>query len=241
MTLKYRTKGFVFKKNDINESDRVFSVFTEDFGRIEVRARALRKIISKLRADVDIFYFSEIEFIQGKNMKTLTDAVKIKKSESLYKNLRKLKVACQISDLLDDFLKGQESDKKIFVLIEEFFNDLDKVADVKNDDLVFQYFFWNFVFLQGYKLEAETCALCREKINPYSIYFSAKNGGVMCENCFLKAREGIKINSDTVKTLRLIFKKDWQTFSRLKMELQSKMMLKEVLEDAMHTFSPIHN
>ena len=75
MTTRYKTRAFVFKKNDVNESDRVFSVFTDDFGRLDIFAKAIRKNVSKLRSGIDIFFFSEIEFIQGKNRKTLTDAV----------------------------------------------------------------------------------------------------------------------------------------------------------------------
>ena len=71
MTLKYKTKALVFKKTDRNESDRVFSVFTENFGRLDIFAKAIRKNVSKLRSGIDIFFISDIEFIQGKNRKTL--------------------------------------------------------------------------------------------------------------------------------------------------------------------------
>ena len=79
MTTQYKTRAFVFKKNDRNESDRMFSVFTDEFGKLDIFAKAIRKINSKLRKDFDIFYFSDIEFVQGKNVKTLIDAARIKK------------------------------------------------------------------------------------------------------------------------------------------------------------------
>lgn len=43
MTVHYKTKGFVFKKNDANESNRIFSIFTADFGRLDIFAKAIRK------------------------------------------------------------------------------------------------------------------------------------------------------------------------------------------------------
>ena len=85
MAVHYRTQGFIFKKDERAESDQILSVFTKDFGRLELKAKAIRKIASKLRPDIDMFYLSEIEFIQGKNNKTLTDATKIEKFDDIAK------------------------------------------------------------------------------------------------------------------------------------------------------------
>jgi DNA repair protein RecO (recombination protein O) len=85
MFVRHRTLGLVFKKEDRGEADQIFKIFTKDFGKIEVLGKGIRKISSKLRSQIDIFYLSEIEFIQGKIYKRLTDALLIEK----YKNLRK--------------------------------------------------------------------------------------------------------------------------------------------------------
>lgn len=239
MTLKYRTKGFVFKKDETAESDQIFAVFTKDFGKLELKAKAIRKITSKLRADIDIFYLSEIEFIQGKNIKTLTDAVKINKFESIAKDFKNLKIAYQIADTLDNFLKGQEKDEQTFNLLDEIFYKLaDSKFKIKNNQLLFQYFFWNFISLQGYHLHVEVCAVCQGKLNPYNVYFSGNQGGIICKKCLSSNRDVKKINSDVVKILRLIFKKDWQTLSKLKMEMSSQKLLEEVLENAGRDFCP---
>ncbi|MCX6719496.1 MAG: DNA repair protein RecO, partial [Candidatus Staskawiczbacteria bacterium] len=121
MTTHYKTKGFVFRKNERAEADQNFSVFTKDFGKLELHAKSIRKITSKLRADIDIFYFSEIEFIQGKNTKTITDAIKIVKFDGARVDFRGLKVLNQISETLEGFIKGQEKDEKTFDLISEIF------------------------------------------------------------------------------------------------------------------------
>lgn len=241
MSLKYKTKGFVFKKNDKAEATQIFSFFTKDFGRIETNAKAVRKITSKLRADVDMFYFSEIEFIQGKNNKILTDASKIKKFDNLYKNLNDFKIANQVSYVLDSFIKGQEKDEKTFDLLIDFFEKISlNFKENKNYQLLFNYFFWNFLSLQGYCLEVKDCAICKGKINPYNIYFSAKEGGVVCKDCASKSKEIKKINSDIVKVLRLILNKEWDTVSRLRIREVSQELLKNIYENAIYAFCPTH-
>ena len=228
MTTKHRTRGFVFKKTDLAEADRIFSVVTEDFGRLEIRGKAIRKINSKLRAGVDLFCFSEIEFIQGKNNKTLTDSAKIDKFGNKGKDMEKVKIACQISDALDNFIKGQEKDESIWNLLIETFEKLNNSSiKPKKLNMIYYYFLWNFYSLLGYRPEVQKCIACKNKLNPCAVYFSNKEGGVICANCAKHGNGSQKINSDIVKVLRLILKKDWQTISRLKTEPPLADMLKE--------------
>jgi DNA repair protein RecO (recombination protein O) len=106
MFLHYRTLGIFLKKEDWAEADQLFTVYTKDFGKLEILGKAIRKISSKLRSGAEIFYLSEIEFIQGKTHKTLTDAILIEKFENLKNNLNKLKVAYEISQVLDNLVSG---------------------------------------------------------------------------------------------------------------------------------------
>lgn len=237
MTTRYRTKSLVFKRDDRHESDRKFAIFTKDFGRLEVVAKAIRKIKSKLRGGIDIFYLSEIEFIQGKSYKTLTDAVKIERFNNITQDIEKLKIACKISEVLDNFIKGQEKDENIWNLIIETFKRLDnnnlKIGNKLS--IIYYYFLWNFYSLLGYQPEVQKCIVCQGKLNPYAIYFSNKEGGIVCGSCSKQYNVSQKINSDIAKILRLILKKDWQTVSRLKIEGNSPKLLKEI-SDSYHSY-----
>lgn len=238
MTLHYRTRGFVFKKEERKESDRNFTVFTKDFGRLEITAKAIRKINSKLRAGIDIFSLSEIEFIQGKNSKTLTDAVAVKKFGSIIGDFRKIKIAFSISKLLDVFIKGQEKDNQIFDLISGAFDNLENLK-IGNSletgswklEIFFYYFIWNFFSELGYRPEIKKCADCHAKLNPYGLYFSNEEGGVICKKCSVPGKPLQKINSDVIKILRLILQKNWAVVSKLKVEQPSQRLLKQISDN----------
>jgi len=90
MAVHYRTRGFVIKKTGRGEADQLFTIYTQDFGKLEVLGKAVRKIKSKLRGGIGLFYLSEIEFIQGKKTKTLTGAILIEKFPNIRKSLKKL-------------------------------------------------------------------------------------------------------------------------------------------------------
>jgi len=239
MTLKYRTKGFIFRKEERGESDRIFSVFTDDFGRLDIFAKAIRKAASKLRGGIDVFFMSEVEFIQGKNKKTLTDAVIIKKFDNISRDVEKFKIANSIGEILDNFIRGEEKDKDVFNLLDEAFIKLnDESLNVKKYLLVYHYFLWNMFSLLGYHSEVHKCACCGYKLIPDDIYFSGKEGGIICKKCLSKDKFAHKVNSDVVKILRIILSKDWQTLSRLAIEPSSQKLLSEVSKNAISSFCP---
>jgi DNA repair protein RecO (recombination protein O) len=229
MTVRYKTRAFVFQKNDINESDRIFSVFSASYGRLDLFAKSVRKSASKLRCGIDIFSFSDIEFIQGKNRKTLTDSVIKEKFGNIPQNPQRFEVANKIGKVLQNFVRGEERDDNAFTLLNEVFGELNNGQTKKDKaDFLYYYFIWNFLALQGYGPEVSSCAGCKGKLLPYGIFFSFKEGGVICKNCFNPDKSAQKINSDIVKILRIILRRDWQTISKIKIGPDSIRLLEEL-------------
>jgi DNA repair protein RecO (recombination protein O) len=221
MFVHYRTKGIIFKKEDRGEADQLFTFYTEDFGKLEILGRAIRKISSKLRSGAELFYLSEIEFIQGKTHKTLTDAISIEKFRNLRESLKRLSIAYKISEVLDKLVKFQEPDEKIWQLLNEVFQKLNSLSLVISHlSLLYYYFLWNFLSILGYKPELYKCVFCQKKLIPEKLYFSPKEGGLICQNCFKGAKEASEIKPEIIKILRLILKRDWQILSKLKIELK---------------------
>lgn len=249
MFINYRTQGFILKKINRGEADQLLTIYTRDFGRLEILARAIRKISSKLRSGAEIFYLSEIEFIQAKTHKTLTDAILIDKFDNVRSDLRKLKISHQIAEVFDKLVKGQEPDEKLWHLLKETFSRLNnwktenlapppfdssrkvsgetksfnfdtrtKGEGVNKLEIIYYYFFWNLFSLLGYQPQLYHCALCQKKLVPEKLFFSPKEGGVICHQC-QKSVESVRgATAETVKILRVLLKKDWPLLSKLKIE-----------------------
>jgi len=225
MALYYRTRGFVFKKTDRGEADQLFTIYTEDFGRIEILGKAIRKIKSKLRSGAELFYFSEIEFIQGKAYKTLTDAIPIERFENIRKDLEKLEISHQIAELLGELIRGQEKDDNIFCLLVEVF---DKLNNLKNEKIIYHYFFWNLFSFLGYQIDFYHCLVCQKKLTPENLYFDINGGGIVCSNCYKKHKKGEIIFPDVIKILRIFLNKDWNLLKRLKIKEEEVSLLKKI-------------
>jgi len=221
MAVHYRTQGFIIKKTDRGESDRLFTIYTKDFGKLDILGKAIRKIKSKLRGGTELFYLSEIEFIQGKTHKTLTDTILIESFPNIRKDLERLKIAHQIAEVLDSLVVKEEKDDQVWQLLKETF---DKLGSLKAElpfmemkvekraktsltienrrlEIVYYYFFWHLVSILGYEPEIHDCSIGRKKID-----------------------------CDVAKILKVILKKDWPILSRLKLESVHLKLLKDVSE-----------
>jgi len=228
MTDYYRSPGFVIAKNDLREADQVFSFFSRDFGKVEILGRAIRKIKSKLRAGVDLIYFSELEFIQGKAYKTLTDSSAIEKFKNIRRDLNKLEIAHRICETANTLIRGQEKDEGIYNLLDETFKRLND--ETVNQELIYYHFFWNFVSILGYQMDLYDCPLCQKKLMPESLFFKPEEGGIVCLKClYLKEKEEkIKISPEAIKIIRFLTENDWNMISKLKFENQHLKYLEDL-------------
>ncbi len=236
MAVHYRTQGFVLKKTDLREADQVFDIFTKDFGKLEILGRAIRKIKSKLRSGADLFYLSEVEFIQGKTYKTLTDAITIEKFKNIRNDLEKLKAAYKITEVADNLIRGEERDDKIWDLLGEVFNKLcDKpgLSPISQayHNLIYHYFVWNLLSILGYQIDLYNCVICRKNLIPLKLYFSSEEGGIVCAACFDKTNERIDVSSEVIKILRLLLEKNWNILLRLKIQDSHKKELEIISEN----------
>jgi len=231
MATYYKTKAFALKKKNWFEADQVLTVYTKDFGKLSILGKAIRKIKSKLRAGIGLFCALEIEFIQGRKGKTLTDAVSVKKFKNIRGNLDRIEVAHRINATIDNLVKGQEKDTKIWDLLNQVFQELDKVG-LENksggNNLFYYYFFWNFVSFLGYQVDLYNCVSCRKKLVPEKLYFDLESKGIVCQSCHKKENQGQEISLEVVKILRLFLNKEINLLPKLKITDSCNNLLKSL-------------
>ncbi len=227
MFTHYRSRAFTLKKSNQAEANQLLTVYTKEFGRIEVLARAIRKTSSKLRSGVELFYLSEIEFIQGKAYKTLTDAILVDSFKNIRKDLAKTTIAFKISQLFNNLIKEEEKNDKIWQLLSRVFIKLNCRHQAPHMPyLIYYYLFWNLFALIGYYPELYYCSYCKKKLLPGKFSLSVEQGGIICQNCFKKVKLKQEIDIKTIKLLRLILKGDWPVLNKVKIDIEDINLLK---------------
>jgi DNA repair protein RecO (recombination protein O) len=216
MFVRYLTDGIILKKRDIRDADQLFTVYTQDFGKILVLARASRKVKSKLRGGLKLFNLSQIEFIQGRNQKTLVDSLSKERFENISLSLVKLKIGHKISEILLKLTSEEEKDEKVWKILKDSFKRLNSNHSLNSDFKNYYYFFWNFINFIGFKPSLVNCSVCSDKASP-PFYFSSEKGGLICEKC-VKESNFLEISPESVKIIRIILENNWEYFDKLKIK-----------------------
>lgn len=131
----YQTEGIILARRDIDEADRIFSVFTKDFGRINAVSQGVRYLKSKLRYNLEMFSWLRIGLVSGRDFWRIVDAEEINHLAGIKKNPLKISAASQIIQLLNRMVRGQERDANLWNEVKNsliFLDDSDILGAAKN-------------------------------------------------------------------------------------------------------------
>ncbi len=215
---RYLTEGIFLKKYDRFDADQRLIAYTKDFGKIGLNGKSIRKIKSKLKSNSELFCYSEIEFIRGRNYNILTDSSLINFFSATRKDLGKLSVAFKLANLIESFLPEEEKEEELwnfildsFILLNDY--NLEEESYLKIEKLQSFYYYFSFKFLDvlGYRPEIEHCVIDK---NQDSLIFSPREGGLLCQVCSKNAKDPfeVKINEDDKIFLKAVFDYSFKDF-----------------------------
>lgn len=149
MLTKEQDEAIILSKTEKGEADRIFTVLARREGMINLLAKGERKMLSKLRRAMDLFYLTRMTFIESSVRMTLTDVELINDFSPLRHDWRKFQVAGWISDLLNSVLPLRVEDEGVFLLTQEILEDLSQASE--SFQRYYYYFFWQFLKILGYQ------------------------------------------------------------------------------------------
>lgn len=130
----FQTQGIIINEDERGESDRVLTVFTENFGKLRLYANGSRKIKSKLAGRLALFNHANIYFIRGKKREIITDAYALNSFIKTRQDFGRVKIAFYIGALIDNLVAASECDKKLWTAIFWIFENLESgVVDNENN------------------------------------------------------------------------------------------------------------
>ncbi len=128
----YKTHGIILKKTDLNDTDRLLTIYTEKFGKILVRAKGIGRKESKLKSLIEPFNIYEFSLAKSKSIDVLAGSWPIKEFIYLRQNLENLSLAIYFSELVDKLVIEPERDDKIWTFLVRAFGYLDQQSKIKS-------------------------------------------------------------------------------------------------------------
>lgn len=114
----YHTEGITLSYINVGEAERLFFVYTKDYGLLKIFAQGIRLSKSKLARHVTLFSHSRISFVYGRDILRLTDAEII---HLFSRNSFSFASAGNISSFLTRVVRGEEQDQALWMIISSAF------------------------------------------------------------------------------------------------------------------------
>src|SRR3989344_3136218 len=129
--MTHRTLAFTINYISSGEKDRLYTLFTQDFGKLKLLAKGGRDIKSKLVAHVEPPVLVDVLLARGKSVDRLAGAVVVRDFGKIRASNSRRTAALEALRLVDWLTPYEAPDSAIFELLRNFFtylesNDVDQ-------------------------------------------------------------------------------------------------------------------
>lgn len=173
-----KTKGLVLREVAYKESDKILTVLTENYGKMTLKARGVRKVGSPLKAACQFLACGEFTIFEYRGMSTINEAQTIELFGELRKDLELLSLGtyfAQVAEVLS------QEDAPTPELLSLTLNALYALGKLGREQLLVKAAFELRAACQaGFSPDLEGCRTCG---NPQPDRFVLTDGCLECTGC----------------------------------------------------------
>jgi len=234
--MDYKYTGIILDKKDIGETDRLYTIFTQESGKIKALAKGVRKVTAKLAGNLENFTLADIGIVKNQGTGKITSSIVESNFLKLRNNFETLSRALENVRIFNQSVQLEEKDERLFFLLKDYLEALDSLSENTSGKIetVSLGFIFKLLECLGYGLEVGRCVVCGSQLkSEKDNFFSAEMGGIVCADCFgiRENKKGIKISSNTVKIIRIFFQNKISSLSKLKIESRDLRELKIISQE----------
>jgi len=223
----YRAQGVVLRHVEVGEADRILTIYTLEYGKLQAIAKGIRKLRSRKAGHLEPFSRVELMLAKGRNLDVISQAEAQSTYENLRADLKLIAYGAYVIELLDRFTYEEGENRPLFNLLIDTLNRLDEGAPPQT---VVHYYEVQLMDLLGFRPQLQTCAACGEKIKPEDQFFSAKLGGVLCPNSLSADPGAWKVSLGALKYMRHLQRNSWSKLKDLEIPREIEPELASLLE-----------
>jgi DNA repair protein RecO (recombination protein O) len=201
--MELRLTAITLRKREVGETDRLYTFYTKELGKVQAKAIGVRKSQAKLAAALETLTLSDVTIVRGKGNGRVAGATVEEYFPGIRSDYTTLSLALAAAAEFDSVVGLEQPDPALFSLFHEYLSLLDGVAgNGAATTLLTEAFFVKFLDELGYRIEADTCAVSGNTLGRGSrCFFSPAAGGIVSEEH--AGRESVVVGENAVKLIRL--------------------------------------
>lgn len=218
MSQTFRVHALPLVKRMVRETDRVYSVLTEDRGKLELFAKGSRKIVSKLAGNMEEVGVLDLFVIRGRTFDRLGGVETLVSYNNIRESFERQFAVLNTAAFLDRALRPGERDHTIFELFHEYLQTIAGASpQALADGRVTLAMQWKMFARLGFRPDLERCVRCRSYTKEAAPALTVRYGGVLCEACRTShvVLDALPFSPDARKVLNFLLEAPLAETSRL--------------------------
>ena len=207
--MDYRYTAIVLKKREMGETDRIYTFYTEEQGKIQAIGKGVRKPEAKLASALETLSSADIMVVRTRGIGKVAGAVLERSFSHLRSDYGTLTQVLEAVSMLERMVDLEEEDRELFSLLLTFLETGEKVMKEKKVEkipLLVEAFYYKMLSHLGYELELARCTVTGEKlVAGEQFILSPSAGGVVTQTGTAEVRDGLAVSENVIKLLRLFY------------------------------------
>ena len=190
MTNLIKIEGVIINKKDINDFDRIITMFTGSFGKIDILLKGIRKSKKRDKIGADILSFSRMIVYKKENSYVGTTVESIKSYNEIRQDMKKIGIVLYIFHVLNNILTENERKSVLYDLTLKSLDYIEKEKNSMNYTILLIYYLHRIIIEEGLKY------VIKDGNN-----FSIKSSVISKE----LLGDSIKLNKEEYKIIEMIY------------------------------------
>lgn len=197
----YKAEGVVLARRNLGEADRVLTLLTREFGKLSVKAKAVRRTTSRLAGRLEPFTHARFLLARGRALDVVAQVEVVAGHADLRTDLVRVGHAWLVAEMTDRLLPEAERHPEVFARLVEA---LDLLAGADPAVAACWYALRLFDAL-GYRPSTDRCASCGRTL-PEGAAWSPRWGGFACVRCAGDDPRAARLGGEAAAAVRFLLR-----------------------------------
>ena len=227
----YKSPAIVLRQRKLGETDKIITLYTAEYGKVDAVAKGVRRLKSRLAGNVEPLTHGSFLLARGRNLDIITQVQSIESFQPLHDDLGRLSHALYAAELLD---RATEERSENFALYRLLLDTLRRLTERDDLERTLRYYEMAVLGQLGYRPELQRCVVCGAELAPGEVVRWAANlGGVVCSNCKPQNTALSTLSPATLNALRVLQSEHFQDAIGLDLD-QNTAAVEHILREAIH-------
>ncbi len=228
------TDGLVIRQVKTGDGRRMLLLLTRKYGKISAGTSINERGKNKSALAIRPFTYGRYDIFKGRNSYSLNGAEVKSSFYAIGEDIDKFMLASQVLEFTEKLLPEEEPNENIFELLIDFFSLLSQRKS-KLETLSSAYVFKALKY-SGLEPQLNVCTLCGKRLKKEEgksdyVYFSVKDGGLVCEECGAKHFQAETASQNLIYKVRFDIIDILKYFINNPLEKLKKVGLDEASQD----------